>query len=61
MWFWSMLVEEGAIEEIVGSNPASGTKTTPQEVENMSKEFGREIRMYDGKVYGYEVSKYGYA
>ena len=54
-----MLVKEGATEEIAGSNPASDTKITPQGVENMSKEFGREIRMYGGKVYGYEVSKYG--
>ena len=25
----------------------------------MNKEFGREIRIYEGKVYGCEVSKYG--
>ena len=25
----------------------------------MDKEFGREIRVYDGKAYGYKVSNYG--
>ena len=32
MWFWSMLVKEGATEEIVGSNPTSGTKIIQEEV-----------------------------
>ena len=51
--------KEGATEEIVGSNPTSGSKIIPQGVENMSKEFVREIRMHGGKAYGYEVFKYG--
>ena len=48
--------EEGAIEDIAGSSPASDTKTKPT---GSGAIMEKSVEMYGGKIYGVAVSDYG--